>query len=268
MKGKHMAALSAPPLIVFTDLDGTLLDHDSYSHAAAVPALAALRKQGIPVVLASSKTAAEIAPLRAELGFADVPAIVENGAGLLAPGDGALSGGRYDDLRAALDSLPPDLRAPYQGFGDWGPQGIAQHTGLPPEDAARAGQRLFSEPGIWTGDEPTKQAFLEALAARGVAAREGGRFLTLSFGGTKAGQMDAVLARYGTPFSVALGDAPNDVEMLERADLGIVVANPHRAPLPHLQGEAEGRIRRTTAPGPKGWNAALQQVMVERTLEG
>jgi mannosyl-3-phosphoglycerate phosphatase len=74
-----------PALIVFSDLDGTLLDHATYSWQAAVPALEALKERGIPLILASSKTSAEIAELRAETGFADCPAIVENGAGLLEP---------------------------------------------------------------------------------------------------------------------------------------------------------------------------------------
>ncbi|MHC0054623.1 HAD-IIB family hydrolase [Actibacterium sp. D379-3] len=259
--------MPSPPMIVFTDLDGTLLDHDSYSHAAAGPALARLRAAGVPVILASSKTAAEIAPLRAALGFAHVPAIVENGAGLLDAGaDAPTTGGRYGALRAALDALPPELRQGYQGFGDWGPDGIAEQTGLPPDTAALAAQRLYSEPGLWTGPPDRKQAFLAALKKSGIHAREGGRFLTLSFGGTKAGQMDAVLARFGNPFSVALGDAPNDVEMLERADLGVIVANPHRAPLPELAGESAGRIRRTTAPGPIGWNQAMSAIIVEHGL--
>lgn len=253
-----------PALIVFTDLDGTLLDHDTYSPAAAEPALARLRAAGVPVVLASSKTAAEIAPLREALGFAQVPAIVENGAGVLEPSESAPAGGQYQKLREALNGLPADLRAGFEGFGDWGPKGIAEHTGLSLEQAARAAQRQFSEPGLWMGSAADKAQFLKALAAKGVTAREGGRFLTLSFGGTKAGQMDGILARYGHPFSVALGDAPNDVEMLERADLGIIVANPHRAPLPPLRGESRGGIRRTTLAGPAGWNDAILQVMVEK----
>ncbi|MCE8458362.1 HAD-IIB family hydrolase, partial [Rhodovulum sulfidophilum] len=62
-----------PALLIFTDLDGTLLDHETYSHAEAAPALTALRAAGVPVILASSKTAAEIAPLRAELGLSAHP---------------------------------------------------------------------------------------------------------------------------------------------------------------------------------------------------
>lgn len=261
-----MPTQSSPPMIVFSDLDGTLLDHDTYSYAPAQPALAALARKGIPLVLASSKTAAEIAPLRDELGFADVPAIVENGAGQLAPGDAGLTGGDYDRLCAAIKSLPPDIRCGFKGFSDMGVEGISAETGLAAADAARAAQRQFSEPGIWTRSDAAKALFLAALREKGVQAREGGRFLTLSFGGTKAAQMDSILARYGRPFSVALGDAPNDTEMLETADLGIIVANPHRPPLPTLKGEAEGHIRRTEDAGPKGWNAAVQQVMVERQL--
>ena len=53
-----------PAFVVFSDLDGTLLDHSTYSWKAAAPALAALRDRGIPLILASSKTSAEIAESR------------------------------------------------------------------------------------------------------------------------------------------------------------------------------------------------------------
>lgn len=255
------------PMIVFTDLDGTLLDHDSYSYAPALPALARLKAAGVPVVLASSKTATELAALRDEMGLSDVPAIVENGAGVLAAGAVPGAGhAAYARLRQALDALPASLRSGFEGFGDWGPERIAGVTGLPLPAARNAAKRQFSEPGLWQGADADRPAFLDALSAAGITAREGGRFLTLSFGGTKADQMDRIAASYGSPFRVALGDAPNDVEMLTRADLGIVIANPHRTPLPPLAGEAENSIRRTELPGPEGWNAALGAVIVERGL--
>ena len=49
------------------DLDGTLLDHHSYSWAAAEPALARVRALQIPLVLVTSKTAAELEVLRRQL---------------------------------------------------------------------------------------------------------------------------------------------------------------------------------------------------------
>jgi mannosyl-3-phosphoglycerate phosphatase len=56
---------------------------------------------------------------------------------------------------------------------------------------------------------------------------------------------------------MALGDAPNDIAMLEAADTGVIVANPHGAGIAKLPGESAGWIRRTALPGPDGWNEAV-----------
>ena len=82
-------------LLVFSDLDGTLLDHVDYSFEAAQPALNALKGQGAKLILASSKTADEIEDLRSKMGFSHCPAIVENGGGILPPNGEASA--RSDD---------------------------------------------------------------------------------------------------------------------------------------------------------------------------
>ncbi|SFM62102.1 HAD hydrolase family protein [Methanolobus profundi] len=46
--------------IVFTDQDGTLVDHDTDSYEAALPAIGMLKEKGIPLVFCTSKTKAEI----------------------------------------------------------------------------------------------------------------------------------------------------------------------------------------------------------------
>lgn len=256
-----------PPLIVFTDLDGTLLDHHDYSWQAAAPALTRLRALGVPVIIASSKTAAEIAPLRQDIGFPDCPAIVENGAGLLPPG--AHPDDTPDDyarLRAALDTLPAPLRQAFRGFGDMTDAEVAEITGLPAAAATLARRRAFSEPGLFDGDDRGLANFTRALTDAGISARRGGRFLTLSFGGTKADRMDEIAAQYDTPDTVALGDAPNDVEMLETATHGVIIANPSGQPLPPLSGEKDGRITRSEKPGPEGWNESLLKLLSSKGL--
>ncbi|OWU84457.1 mannosyl-3-phosphoglycerate phosphatase [Oceanicola sp. 22II-s10i] len=261
--------MSTPPFIVFSDLDGTLLDHEDYSWGAALPALAQLRGLGVPVVLASSKTAAEIARLRADMRLAHCPAIVENGAGLLGPRETPLErGDDYIRLRACLDAVPGRLRNHFVGFGDWDTSEVALQTGLPPEQARLAKQRAFSEPGLWSGTAEERDAFLDALAEQGVSARRGGRFLTLSFGGTKADRMAEVVRQYSgdgaaSLRTIALGDAPNDVEMLEAADYGVVIENPASPEMPTLAGERAGRIRRSTKPGPAGWNETILALVSE-----
>nr|WP_319486896.1 HAD-IIB family hydrolase [uncultured Cohaesibacter sp.] len=251
--------------VIFTDLDGTLLDHASYSYAPARPALALLHKRAIPLILASSKTAFEIAPLRIELGFAHCPAIVENGAGLLPAGADPESlvsaDSDYQRLRAILQGMPAELRRLFVGFGDWSVKEIAARTGLPMDKAALAGRRLFSEPGVFTGTVDEKRRFETYLETTGLKARQGGRYYTLSFGATKADQMTRLIADFsdepGAVTAIALGDAANDIEMLEAADIGVIISNPAGSPLPHLSGEDAGRIIRTRAAGPAGWNDAI-----------
>ena len=249
-----------PDILVFSDLDGTLLDHRDYSWAAALPALRALRQRGAGLVLATSKTAAEVAPLRARIGFEDWPAIVENGAGVLEVGAQAgVEKAHYETLRACLRDLPEG----FEGFGDMSVERVADVTGLSIDAARLARARHFTEPGLWHGSPDALERFLTAAQAAGVQARRGGRFLTLSFGGTKADRMEDLIRRFGPRVTLALGDAPNDAEMLERADRGIIVANSAAAPMPPLEGEATGRIRRTRLEGPRGWCEAVTDFLNE-----
>ena len=258
------------PLIVFSDLDGTLLDHDTYSWAPAQPALDRLAAQGVPVVLATSKTASETLLLQKHMDLSRYPALVENGAGVIGLGaDIDVCAQDYSRLRACLDHISKGLRQHFTGFGDMDVGTVAQITGLTPDDAARAKARAFSEPGLWAGSEDEKAEFLASLREAGITARAGGRFLTLSFGKTKKDGMDEIKSRLGARVTMALGDAPNDIDMLEAADQGVIVHNPHHPPLPALQGEQSGRIVRTSQAGPAGWNAAVNAFLdaQEQTLK-
>ncbi|WP_406870983.1 HAD-IIB family hydrolase [Thioclava sp. 'Guangxiensis'] len=254
-------------ILVFTDLDGTLLDHETYSFAPALPAIRALKERGAIIVLASSKTAPEIADLHDALGLGDMPIIAENGAALMTRDQITTQSDAYRDLRHALDGLPGELRRCFTGFGDMDVAGVAASTGLPLAQAAKARARAFSEPGIWTGSEAQEEAFVSALSRSGISARRGGRYLTLSFGGTKAGQMQAVIDRYRPNLTIALGDAPNDREMIETADIGVVIHNTHGTGLPALAGEKDRTIRRTQAEGPAGWNEAILAILADYEKE-
>lgn len=245
-------------VLVITDLDGTLLDHETYAWADAAPALDLLRASGAGLILASSKTAAEIAPLRDEIGFAGWPSIVENGSGLFEPGhDLSDENDTYLKLRKTIKSLPDGFR----GFGDMTDDEVAARTGLPHSAASRARARQFSEPGLWTGSPDSLITFLEAAKEASLVAQQGGRFLSLSFGSTKADRVKEMINRYRPTHTIILGDAPNDVGMLGLADFGVIVANPAKNAMPRLPGEDTGRIRRTAKPGPAGWSDAVHDII-------
>ena len=155
---------------VFTDLDGTLLDHHSYRFDAALPALAELRARDIPVIIASSKTAAEIRPLQRQLTL-DAPFICENGAAVHLPdGQGNWATEDFAPRHERVLAVLHDLRAQgfhFAGFSDWGVEGIAARTGLSHEQAALAAQREYSEPLLWQDTQERKADFQAALEEAG-----------------------------------------------------------------------------------------------------
>ncbi len=256
--------------LVFTDLDGTLLDHDSYSFEAARPALDLLKARSIPLILASSKTEAEMRPIAEAIGI-DHPMIVENGAGVVGLGrDGERpdphSSSPYNQLRSLLRKLPKELGGCFEGFGDWDAARVSRETGLSLVSAELARQRRFSEPGHFSGSEAQKRAFLETIEVEGFTAAQGGRFFTLMPKTSKADRMAQVVAHYQRGLdeavrTIALGDAPNDLAMLEAADCGIIIANPAHAPLPVTERERAGAILRSERSGPEGWNIMIHQLV-------
>ena len=189
-----MSASEDKLFLVFTDLDGSLLDHHSYSYRDALPQLHRLEHLGIPVIPATSKTRAEIEQLRAELGNGH-PFIVENGAAVYIPvgyfnaqpegtiereaywvREMAAPRAKWLDLLAQLgDEFPEE----FDYFFRAGTQGIVRMTGLPEAQAAQANQREYSEPVKWLGDDAGKTGFIARLHAGGASVLQGGRFLAV-----------------------------------------------------------------------------------------
>ncbi len=71
-------------LIIFTDLDGTLLDYSTYSFEAALSTLQLLKEKDIPLIICSSKTRKEIEHYRKKLSN-NHTFISENGGGIFIP---------------------------------------------------------------------------------------------------------------------------------------------------------------------------------------
>lgn len=273
------------PLLVFTDLDGTLLDHHSYSFEAALPALRRLAEHGVPLIPTTSKTFAEVRELNDRQLANPHPCIVENGAALCLPAgyfadQGAIdpdTGYRTEPLAAGyrqiLDVLTRvrethDLR--FRGFSDMSVDEVAADTGLAPEAAARAKQRQGTEPLLWEDTEAALALFRTELDKAGLTLTRGGRYWHVMGDTDKARAMATLCDRYRragfTDFTtVALGDSPNDAQMLAAADIAVVVRRPDDSWL-----DAHGRQQTltTTAAGPAGWNAAMLDLLDQIQCQG
>ena len=253
-----------PPFLVFTDLDGSLMEHETYSIEAARPALAALADRGITPIFASSKTAAEIISIQASSGLTG-PFICENGAAIYEDsGENAepiaVFGARRDEWLTKVHDMRASAGWKFSGFADWSNKDVSRHTGLPEADAELARQREFTEPVLWQDTQANFQLFLAALAELDLTTLEGGRFISIQSGFDKSNGMKWWQSRFADPkpFLVALGDSPNDESLLAAADVAVAIKS---AKSDQLEPAGPQRLIRTKRPGPPGWNDAMNEIL-------
>ena len=153
-----------------------------------------------------------------------------------------------------LEVLKP-LRTKYRftGYHDVGVEKIMEWTGLNRQSAERSADRQFSEPLVWQDTPEAEEEFCELMKERGLMTLRGGRFLHV-LGQTDKGKPLAHLRREKVAL-IALGDRPNDLAMLEAADIGVVISAPDDYVL-----EAEG-VLRSTETGPRGWAEMMTKIL-------
>ena len=261
--------------LIFSDLDGTLLDHDSYSFSAAAKAIDLIQERQIPLILTTSKTFSEVIKLQKEMGIRQ-PFIVENGAGLFIPSDCVLAkedwhkdeeewikvsqSKSYLESRLFLNSMKPKYRL--RGFGDMDLKEVEALTSLEKKDAKNAMKRDFTEPFII--EEPSLIPELTQEAnALGFDIIQGGRFFHLiTLYQDKAKAMLSLKLLYeeyyqDAFYTIALGDSSNDFTMLEHADYGVLIpkTNGMYAPL------VISNLIKAPFAGPKGWNSSVLGIL-------
>ncbi len=263
---------TASPLILFTDLDGCLLNKHDYDWSPAAATLQTLRDRQIPVVMNSSKTVPEMSQLADQLGLADYPFISENGSVIRwggetgqPLGDVEIIGASRDHILELLKSLKHQYR--FRSFADLGLAGVAAETQLPEASARMALARQGTEPLLWDDSDDQRAKFEEALRDHQLTLTRGGRFWHVAGQTSKGRAMRAVAARLadsdqssqpsGQPILAAIGDSPIDQSMLDLADVPIGIPTPSGLGV-HV---ASGRGIVATAQGAAGWAEAVSQLL-------
>jgi mannosyl-3-phosphoglycerate phosphatase len=244
-------------IVIFSDLDGTLLDARTYSFEAARPALERIRQLRIPLILSSSKTRAEMEAWRDRLDNHD-PFIVENGGAIVMPAETIVFGDPYAELVEALRAAAEESGCAVRGFNELDDREVSEICGFPLDDARRARLREYDEPfEILDRSRERIAALLRAIKARGKRWTRGGRFYHITGNNDKGPAVRTLAARYPGSRTVGIGDAWNDVPLLREVDIPIVLPS---ADVERMRTAVPG-ARVAPAPGPEGWNAALVELL-------
>jgi mannosyl-3-phosphoglycerate phosphatase len=256
--------------VIFTDLDGTLLDKNSYEYQEALTGLNLVQSKGIPLVFCSSKTRVEQMFYRARLGI-EHPFIVEDGGAILIEADyfpfdftynktiGNFRiiklGAAYPVIRRALLDVQNETGVRLRGYGDISVKEVCDITGLDSQAACLAMAREYQETLV-IGLEP-EEAFkvATALSKRGLKLNKGSRFFSIS-GQNDKGKAVTILANLyrrllGEISLIGIGDSYNDIPLFAAVDIPVLVQKSQNAWEPI---ESPDHIVKVLGVGPAGWN--------------
>ena len=206
--------------IIFSDVDGTILDFEKYSYKISLPAIRALAGKGIPLILVSSKTYREMLKLHKRF-MLPWPFIFENGAGIAQHGTYTLYGKSYNELVQYkpiiqeicgaiiwADRLPLTKLSKYTGLS----------TRKVKDMMARMASLLFIAPHTLNTQTINKQ-----LHPFGIAITTGGKFFTVIDSNVNKGNAVKIIhamyrQQYKAIQTYAIGDGLNDVDMFKAVD--------------------------------------------------
>ena len=262
-------------IIIFTDLDGTLLNHEDYSFEDAKPALNKLKLNKIPLIIVTSKTRKEVEVLQKELQIEE-PFIVENGGGIFFPKkyshfklincfskDGyrvIQLGKSYEEIREFVEKVKDMFGI--TGFGDMTVDDVVKYTGLTYEKAELAKEREFTEPFLIKDESKIPQ--LQKLAEKeGIKITKGGRFYHFIDENQDKGKAVEMTIRIFKEnlnkniLSVGLGDSQNDIPMLKKVNIPVLIPKPDGS---YEEVEIPNLIK-APYPGSKGWNSVVNSIV-------
>ena len=269
--------MNRPFPIIFTDIDGTLIDFDTYSTVETRGIVHQLTRKGIPVILCSSKTRQEQEAYRQIFQLTD-PFIVENGSAIFIPWgcfDFEIPFLRRTGLYGVLELGTPaaviqeELRAirkrthlDFNTYQDLPLAEICRLTGLSPAQAEAARQREYSATILTPLTCQDQDRLTAALAGVGLQILAGGRFHTITAASSDKGKAVVRLSacfrqKFEKITTIGLGDSANDQSLLASVDC------PYLVQKPNASWEEMLDVERVAAIGPKGWRRIGEKLLAQ-----
>lgn len=252
--------------LFFTDVDGTLIDHNNYCHDGSIRGMELLSEKSIPLICISSKTFDEMSFLMKRLHL-HYSFAFENGSGIAYYSEDTgkynveLTGPGVEVLSAFIPELENISGKSLRSILSFSDDEIAHMTGLDLHSASLAKKRLTTLPFIEEGNNLLTDSEIEELndklAEYNFQITKGGRFNHLiPVGSGKGEAVKKIIEFYKIRFkdeiiTAAAGDSLNDIPMLKAADYSYVIKKPDGSFINFMSGKI------MNSEGPEGFTEAV-----------
>lgn len=253
--------------IIFTDLDGTLLDHQTYSFEKAKDALQLIKEKGIPLICCTSKTRAEIEHWRDELQNTH-PFISENGGGIFIPRGYfdfdfsynkkdieyfiIMLGMPYKKLLTAFKKLKKKFDV--VGFHEMSVDQVAKDADITKQQAEWAKNRDFDEP-FKILDSTQEEEILKQITKMNLRYTKGGRYYHLISSNDKGRAVTLLSDLFRKQFdkiqTIGIGDSENDYSMLDHVEHSYLVKQKNNK-------YSSSKYMLAGGVGPEGWRKVIE----------
>ena len=257
-------------ILIFTDLDGSILDRDTFKFDQIKQYMKKVLNSGILIIPNSSKTESEIVEFNQELGenlaYISENGSVINGLNLLNsnfPNKIILSREKEELVEVFKNKVPENLQNKCKFISNLKKKDQINTFGLGETKLKYALDRKYTEPFLFEGRKNEKKELTKILKKNSLTIQEGGRVINLCDNVNKVKSMNKILKIYKKIESnievIAVGDNYNDLDMLKNSDLPCLVFNDQ---FKEDQINIDNLII-SNRPSPEGWADVVKKALVK-----
>ena len=253
-------------LWVVSDVDGTLMDH-SYDLTPAKETIKLLQKLSIPVILCTSKTAAEVKVIRKQLNLTD-PYIVENGAAIygesLKKVNGEIIlGEKYGILENILTSISNEINYDLIPLNNISDIEATELTGLKGDSLKLMRDRHWSM--TFLNPPQIKEEEINICCKKfNVEIFKGNRMSHMLSINSNKGKAINALKKYSNNPNIkiiGLGDSPNDLPLLLNSDYKIVIPGTSGPNMNLIEQLNDYKFTLAIHPNGYGWKSEINKLI-------
>ena len=259
-------------IVIFTDLDGTLLDKNTFKFDKIEKYFRELLSKDIIIIPNSSKTEAELSDFNKQYNL-NLSFIAENGSSIHGlnlihknlPEKMLLSKTTDEIYKIYKQNITPYLKEKITFILNLKSKEQEEIFSLPLDKMTLAIKRNHSIPIIFNGTESEKNELIKIMNDSGLTIQTGGRIINICGNVNKSKAISRTVELINTKINdeiitIGVGDNQNDIEMLRHTDYACLVKNDNfDSSLINID-----NLIKSSEPSPEGWadviKTAIQKI--------